>query len=399
MLLLVSALAMLGCIRPSDRYDVGIVGDGVSIDDVQPAPSEMGGAIEYARVRFWGHNLGAGLTGPFGDQPRADGTEIVTGQALFGYPRDPAFDRASAILSPGPRVGPNEDGCFVRVDTGLAPAVSEYVDVGDAVSFVFADGAHIDLPRDPARFPEPAGDAWFVGYGGAQDPVVRDHALLPDTWRSGAVAKVTFPGGLPPETATVGSIPTPPGAGVVTFPAALEDPAIGGVGLRAPHHGYDESGVWVGEDAEDPVRYPGPWTEPLELTWTPSESGEPLTVVVRILGYGAEADCLCGEDCGAGFTCDQGVCAPEEGSGWVVVGELACTAADDGAFTITPDMAGDLLLASPWWETAGAVLAVGRMSEGELVVPDVRTQSGRRVPVTPVRTRVSDITWTRLEAP
>ncbi len=399
MVLLVSALALMGCIRPSDRYDVGIVGDGVAVDDLQPAPSEMGGAIEYARVRFWGENLGAGLAGPWGDQPRLDGQELVTGSALFGYPRDPAFDRASGVVSPGPRVGPNEDACFVRVDTGLVPAVSEYVDVGDKVSFVFADGAHIDLQRDPPRFPEPAGDAWYVGYGGTLDPVVRDHVLLPDTWRSGAVARVTFPGGLPPKTATVGAIPTPPSAGVVTFPEALQGVTIGGEALRPPHHGYDEDGVWIGEDEEDPVRFPGPWEAPLELTWTPSTAGEPLTVVVRILGFGAEADCLCGEDCGAGFACEQGVCAPTEGSGWVVVSELACTVADDGEFTLTPDMGRDLLLASPWWETAGAVLAVGRMNEGELVVPDVRTQSGQRVPVTPVRTRVMDLTWTRLEAP
>lgn len=396
---LAGALLLAGCVRPSDSYEVDVYGAGTPVDDILPAPTSMGGLVELARVRLWGSNLGFGLVGPFADQPRADGQEVVTGSALFGFPKDPAFDRNSTVLGPGPRVGPREDACVVRTDTGLSPFVSEYVDVGDAVTFTADDGLVLSLPRDPARFPEPAGDAWYVGYGGAMGAVVQDHPDLADTWRESTAFTVGFPGGFPPESATVGAIPVPMVGASVRTPGPVADLRIDDVAVRAPHHGYNDNGVWVGEDVEDPVRFAGPWDAPLALTWTPGTQGDSLTVVVRILGYGAEADCACGEDCGAGFTCDQGVCAPVEGSGWVAVGELACTVADDGAFALTPALVRPLLQSGPGWERAGVALAVGRMIEGEITVPDVRSNAGRRIPITPVRTRTADLTWTRLEAP
>ncbi|MEC8424838.1 MAG: hypothetical protein VX000_13735, partial [Myxococcota bacterium] len=234
---------------------------------------------------------------------------------------------------------------------------------------------------------------------GAARPVVQDHPLVDDTWREDAILTLGFPGGFPPDSATVGAIPIPMAGATVRTPEPVAALAIDGVVVRPPRHGYDGDGVWVGEDIEDPVRFEGPWSSPVELTWTPGLRGDSLTVVVRILGYGAEADCACGEDCGPGFFCDRGVCAPEEGSGWVAVGELACTVADDGAFSLTPALVGPLLQSGPAWERAGVVLAVGRMIEGEVVVPDVRSNGGRRIPITPVRTRMADLVWTRLEAP
>lgn len=396
---LAGALALSACVRPSDTYDVDIYGAGTPVDDILPAPTPMGGLVELARVRLWGSNLGFGLVGPFSDQPRADGREVVTGSALFGFPRDPAFDRNSTVLGPGPRVGPNDDACIVRTDAGLSPFVSEYVDVGDAVTLTADDGLVISLPRDPARFPEPAGEAWYVGYGVAMGAVVQGHPDLADTWRGPADWTLGFPGGFPPASATVGAIPLPMVGAAVRTPAPVADLAIGGVAVRPPHHGYNDSGVWVGDDLEDPVRFGGPWSAPMVLTWTPGTEGDSLTVVVRLLGYGAEADCACGEDCGPGFTCERGVCAPDEGSGWVAVGELACTVADDGEFALTPALVRPLLQSGPAWERAGVALAVGRMIEGEVTVPDVRSNAGRRIPITPVRTRTADLTWTRLEAP
>jgi hypothetical protein len=389
-----------GCVRPSDSYEVALYGDGTPIDDILPEPEPMGGVIEYARLRIWGSNLGLGLVGPYSDQPRADGTSLVTGAAMFGYPADRAFDRNSTILSPGPPAGPNEDACIVRFDLGLSPGVSEYVDVGDRVAFTAADGTEIPLHRDPPRFPDPAGAAWYVGYGGLLGAVIQDHALLPDTWRNSQTMSVGFPGGFPPETSTVGAIPMPLTTATVRFPEEVADLLIDDTPLRPPHHGYNDAGVWVGDDAEDPVRFKGPWRSPLSLAWTPGESGESLTVVVRILGIGGEGDCSCAEDCGAGFSCDNwGTCVPDEGSGWVSLGEVACTVADDGEFSLTPEHMAPLLDAVPGWERAGAAMAVGRINEATVDVPDVRTAAGRRVTITPVRTRISDLTWTRLEAP
>ena len=70
---------ILGCFRPSDTYDVHLWGEGTELDEVLPDPEPMGGQIEYARMRMWGTNLGHGLTGLYGDSPRADGTSITVG--------------------------------------------------------------------------------------------------------------------------------------------------------------------------------------------------------------------------------------------------------------------------------------------------------------------------------
>ena len=50
-------------------------------------------------------------------------------------------------------------------------------------------------------------------------------------------------------------------------------------------------------------------------------------------------------------------------------------------------------------DVAGAVLMVSRQRESTMVVPDALTYNGRRVSLSPVRTRILDIIATRLEGP
>ncbi len=398
-------VALSGCWRETSDYPVRLYGQGTALDEILPAPEPMGGAIEVVHARLWGTNLGLSWLGG-ADQPRQDGADVVYSTATFGWPADGAYDRATALVRAGPPVPPNEDGCYTLVEPGALAGNSESVDVGDRVRLAGPGGAVLQLERDPSAHPRPAGESWYVGYGGRLQAAVSGHAHLPTTWAPGEWS-VDFPGSIAPPEATFGVIPRP-ATGPIAAPEPVADLLIEGVAVRAPHHGYDENGDWISEDAEDDVRFPSPYREAgLALTWTPAAEPAPLTVSLRLLVSGVEGACDCAVGCGPGFTCETeagavtGDCVANEGSSWLVVGELVCTVADDGAFTLGPDQLETLGLWVPWdpeW-VQGAVLMVGRTVEGTMTVPDVLTANGRRVEITPVRTRASDVIVTRLEGP
>lgn len=389
------AAVATGCYRPADNYDVHLYSEGMSLDQVQPPSEPMGGAIEYARLRFWGTNLGTGLTGLWGDSPRSDGTSITMGYGMVAYPQDPAFDKVSSILSPGPRIAADQDGCITRITTSGYYGFYEYIDLGDNVTLTGPDGDRIVLPRDPSTHHRPAGESWYVGYGGNLQPDLTDHALLPDTWRGGETWAMSFPGTIVPPDSTLGAVPYPLADAPVRFPPSLEGAALDGVAIRAPHHGYDDAGTWTGEP--DDVRFPGPWSAPVTVTWTPSPTFDPVTLTIRYLGTESEGECGC-SGCSDGFVCEDGQCVGEEGSGLVIEGEIVCTLADDGEFVFEP---GYLDTLETWVDPTrvrGYVLGIGRMTEGTAEVPDALTYTGKRVSITPIRTRVMDLLYTRLEA-
>jgi len=385
---------VVSCVRPTDDYSVALHGAGTDLAAIEAAPSPMGGRIEAARYRLWGTNLGLGLTGLYGDSPRADGTEFVAASASFGYPASTAYDRVSAFLSPGPLAS---DTCVVRPASDASAGPLEMVDVGDAVRITGPGNGQLVLERDPPVHPRPAGESWYVGYGGKLWPHTEGHDHLPDTWRSSSTWAVTFPGTIAPAEATFGTIPYPLTNGQMILPAALEGLTINESLVRSPRHGYNRDGEWTGED--DDVRYGGPFTQPMVVSWTPSASKGDVTIVIQLLGSGAEGACGCAADCEAGFTCDNGECVGEDGASWNVLAEVACTAEDDGEFTVQPaDLAGVWPLID-WADLAGATASFARMNESTLFVADVRTWNGRKVGVDPVRVRAADIIVTRLEVP
>lgn len=389
----------LACVRPSDEYEVHLFSQGATLDAIQAPPEPMGGRLEWARFRMHGTDLGLGVTGLFGDMPRVDGTSFVVGGAELGYPANEGYDAGWWLAAPGPDAGAGEDACFTRAgDPGL-PLISEYVDVGDHIALTASDGTVVRLERDPAVHPNPSGESWYAGYGWTLQPVVQGHSALPDTWRSDASWGLSFPGTVLPEESTMGAIPYPVTGAVIRTPSPVEGLRVGDVTVRAPHHGYSSGGRWIGDDFEDPVEVPGPWTEPVTLQWTPSATGEPLTIALRLLGPGDEGPCGCADDCDVGFSCELGRCRADRGAAGASLGELVCTVADDGLFVLEPDQLETL---DAWVDptaTRGAALFVSRIVEGTVEVPDVLTFNRKRVTITPVRTRTADVVVTRVTWP
>jgi hypothetical protein len=375
-------LVSTGCNRPTSQYDVGLYGAGASLEDLGGAPIPMGGYIEYARIRLFGTNLGHGITGLYGDQPRADGTAFVTGTAAFAYPADSSFDNVSLLVTPGPQRTKGKDRCVFFPGQRSYPGSVEYVDVGDQV-LLSGEDLSFRLPRDPVIYPRPAGEAWYVEYGSQLAPVLNGYEPGADNWRSGASLGVSFPGGLPPQYATVGAIPYPLSDGTMELPPDILDLQIGGEEVKAP---------------SGDLRFHGPWEEAMELSWTPSDEGAPLTISLRALGYGEEGPCDCSEDCGPGFFCEDGACLGEDGASWNQLGELVCTVEDDGSFSLAPSEA-QVLVDQAGSDWAGSILVASRSTEGQLQVPDVLTFNGKRISNGPVRTRGIDAIFTRVEVP
>jgi hypothetical protein len=400
LLLPVLALAGgLGCIRPSDDYDVHLHGAGTRLDGLMPAPTPMGGRLELVRYRLWGSNLGLGLTQLFGDSPRSDGLSFVTANGELGYPPDTIFDRSSAFVNAGPPLIDRDDPCFTRAYASDFVGIAEYVDIGDRIDLT-TDDTTLRLARDPSSYPDPAGESFYVGYGQTLRAAITGSATHPDTWKPATTWQISAPGTLPPATATVGSVPFPWEGATLTTPPALVGLHVDGTIVRPPRHGYDASGVFVGDDVEDPVRFPGPWDRDVEITWQPSDPPSPVTLTLRLLSNAVEGSCGCAEDCAAGFTCaPDGTCVSVEGVTGRPTGELTCTLHDDGAFTLTPDLVADLRRWVAPDLQDGAILLVSRLTEGEAALPDVRTFNDKRIPMAPVRTRAIDTVVTRLEAP
>ena len=383
---MVLILTLLACIRPTDNYPVELYDAGLQLDEVLEPATPHGGQIEYARMHFWGSNLGYGLTHIYGDPARADGQSLTIGSASLGYPPTVDYDRNSVFLSAGPPPKKGRDQCFTRMTAAPIAGPVEYVDVGDHIGLRGA-GVDVRLDRDPAVHPRPAGESFYAGYGGLLKPAITEHDLLPLTWKPGANIEVSFPGTVAPVEATFGAIPYPLEKGTVKLPPSVDGLKVNGEVVRPPMHG----------EQDDEVRFAGPYAGPMDLTWTPSEAGTPLTVVVRYLGWGADADCDCTNECPAGFTCEFGACAFDDGSTWAPLGEVVCTVEDDGEFTLFYGDIQDLDTSVPLYLYAGAVLIVARIEEGELEVPDAVSYTGDRVGLGPIRTRTIDAIYTRLD--
>lgn len=368
---------IVGCIRPTGEYEVKLYNGGTALDEILPPGEPMGGQIEVARYRMHGSNLGLGHTALFGDTPTVDGLAFVVGFADFGTPNNAGYDRQSSFFAPGARDVGLQDVCVTRIDADGYPAVSEYVDVGDAITLTASDGDVLRLPRDPSSHPRPAGESFYASWGGQLMPALTDHPFHPDTWRSDSVWGLSFPGTIVPPESSMGSVPYPLSGGTIRFPPDVSGLTLDDVPVRAPHHDYDDDGLYTGE--RDEVRFPGPFERPVHLGWAPSATGEPLTVALRYLGAG-DPDAL-------------------EGDGSVVLGELVCTVPDDGSFVLEPDALELLNLAVRPGDVEGAVLFVGRMVEDTIAVPDVLSRDGLRIPFGPVRTRTLDLVVTRLDLP
>ena len=133
------------------------------------------------------------------------------------------------------------------------------------------------------------------------------------------------------------------------------------------------------------------------MTWTPHSDKRDLVLNLRLLGSGIENSCACEDDCGAGFSCEEGVCVGDDGATWNQLGEIVCHLEDDGLFELTPSHVSPILEWMGSSTAAGAILGIGRMEQSTFNTHAVLTNNGRRVSINPIRIRTTDIVFTRVE--
>ncbi len=119
---LVAVMALSGCYRPTDSYDVHVYGTGSQLDHVLPEASVLGGLVEVSRVHLWGTNLGLAAFGG-SDAPRSDGLSFVLPYAAFGYPANTSWARGSYAFPPGPDASDAVE-CVTSIDVDFTPGPS-----------------------------------------------------------------------------------------------------------------------------------------------------------------------------------------------------------------------------------------------------------------------------------
>jgi hypothetical protein len=225
------ALLLIGCGRETTQTGYKLAGVGINPDEIDPSPTDYSGIISYDWIEFSGAALPLGLVGlvsfdgvgPSDGSPFEPPYAVVYASGLVMDGNLPATDALFGNFGVAPEV-------VGRCHTIYEPAsyVSGLADVGTAIEIDSADGdAGVSIGRRPLAYPPDVQDifptylaleAWREG--------ARSYRLAPDGYDQlledmplatlsrpnypfGEQMSLTFPGALPPETATFSSIPVP----------------------------------------------------------------------------------------------------------------------------------------------------------------------------------------------
>jgi hypothetical protein len=338
---ILAVLALGACNRDVTDADVKMVSVGYDPDEIGPAPTPLGGIVEYDHVDFAAAGLSLGLMGLSGTDAvgpqMADFAPPYQGIFGFSYVFDQKLASAASLVSIGASPPQFEETCYTAFDPQGPIGSFTTVDVGDKMRFDSTESeAGFVLNRLPADYPPDPRDM-FIYYIGFQyytptplthlvpNPEAPDDPLemTPQTYRRanfpfGEQVNFTFPGGFARMDQPVASIPRP--SGDIGFQMPDE---IGGVLLEWNGPRYDAVGTELSdgpqkrcsefyegrEDDPDLAReacdelletpedideydsfvgqmYTAPWDTDhgvVKLTWDPKEHGDLVTLTVRFM--------------------------------------------------------------------------------------------------------------------
>lgn len=338
---IVLTLLAVACGRDTEQSDVKLVGVGSNPDEIGPTPDDYGGIVELDYVDFAGGSLPLGLMGFLSYDPIEPSATSGFGNPPYRLVYGLGFIMESDLPNPDALFGnwarpPEEPGVCQTVYQPQS-YLNNLADVGPALHFTNADGT-VDarIARYPSDYPPDPRNV-FTYYFGVEtlrtqtsvtyqaptgdDILAMESEILPSNWAFGETLQLGFAGAIPPEGATVGSIPLPLAStgedSSITLPT---DPQ--GVMMSWTGHDYrhDDSGnVVVSEDVtvnrclwfketdtppstpEDCLSAPSagglgtdivsgqlytiPWetTDGVTFSWIPSEADETVSITVRFL--------------------------------------------------------------------------------------------------------------------
>lgn len=332
---LVIALLLAGCGRELSPADVKTVGVGLDPDEIGPEAEYFGGVVEYAWIDYAGGLLPLALTGLVSYDPV--GPELNSFKAPYamvygvGFVMDQDMPAPDALL--GTFAAPPKTAGTCQTVYEAFSFVNQLADVGNTLEFNSADGkTGISFERTPSVYPPDARDVfsyyfgletwrpepqlrWATGEDPTDPAAMTEQVLRRANFGFGQEMTFSFPGGAPPSSANVGSIPMPLASlgedRTLTLPNRPE-----GVRLSWKGPQYDADGDLLAEEGEvatclqyglpdgspatpadclaaaaDPSGaaqvYTGPWDtlEGVLFQWTPpaEDIGETVSVTVRFL--------------------------------------------------------------------------------------------------------------------
>lgn len=335
---LLTALLLLStaCGRELSPSDVKSVGVGLDPEEIGPEAELYGGIVEYSWVDFAGGQLPLALMGLVSFDPV--GPSLSGFKAPYAMVYGLAFVMDSDMPAPDALLGtfaspPKTVGTCQTVYEPFS-FVNSLADVGNTISFDSEDGqTGVAFERTPAIYPPDARDAFTYYFGletwrptaqtryvTGEDPTdpsaMTEEVMRKSNFGFGQEMTLGFPGGAPPSTALVGSIPMPLSAlgenRALTLPNRPDGVRMSWTGPR-----YDADGVLLtdgeavstclkyvtptsnpdsphacgalaNENEGAPQMYTAPWETDggVLFQWTPpAESvGETVSITVRFLG-------------------------------------------------------------------------------------------------------------------
>lgn len=335
------ALLLGGCGRELSPADVKAVGVGLDPEEIGPEAEYYGGVVEYDWVEFAGGQLPLALMGLVSyDAVGPVFSDFKAPYALvygLGFVMDTDLPVPDALL--GTFASP--PGTVGTCQTVYEPFsfVNNLADVGNALRFESEDGtSRFEIERTPSVYPPDARDVfsyyfaletwrpeaqstWEPGQDPSDPTTMTSEVFRPSNFPFGELMGFSFPGGAPPSSANVGSIPVPLASlgqdASIALPARPQGVLLSWSGPR-----YDEWGGLLSEEGEQSVclqyqettgspespadcpesefpantestsgqMYTGPWEtgSGLSFRWAPpegaEESGETVSITVRFLG-------------------------------------------------------------------------------------------------------------------
>lgn len=230
---LLCMMLLAGCGRETSTTGYKLAGVGTNPDEIDPSPTDYSGIISYDWIEFSGAALPLGLVGlvsfegvaPSDVTPFEPPYAVVYASGLVMDGNLPATDALFGNFGVAPEV---EGRCHTIYEP--ASYVSGLADVGSYINIENSDGdAGVSIGRRPLAYPPDVSDvfptylaleAWRTGartYRTAADEEEQDISEMTSTtlnqanYPFGEQVTLSFPGGIPPETATFSSIPVPSG--------------------------------------------------------------------------------------------------------------------------------------------------------------------------------------------
>jgi hypothetical protein len=223
---LVALLA--GCGRDAANEEYKTPGVGLNPDEIGPSPTSQGGLIEYHHIEFAGAALPLGITGLVSFDAVGPASlsmlppyVMIYGQGFVLSSDIPQMDVAfgtfgTPLNTPG--------ACYTNFEPRAY--LNTMADVGGAISFS-GEGFQYRLDRRPGMYAENNQQNLFPYYSaiaakrssdftapvapadGGFFNIDERQTIRQANWKHGAQIDISFPGGIPPQDASVSSVPMP----------------------------------------------------------------------------------------------------------------------------------------------------------------------------------------------